>query len=247
MLDHTRDRARGVAEHPARDRVDAGDVDDRRHDRDVADTDIRRRVAAGHGRDHQFGQADRQRAHRGCDEDCPAAAADSDHTENPTGLILAAQVAFEREAHRGHGLAAIRPGKRRGAASFGGMTAGNSESVDVRGHDGRLVCADVDGHNRHARGPNPFRNERQLTSLRVHRRNGVNRRIHQLTPDPILLARIQRRPTGEGSTSPKIQEHPALDYTYPVTTACVTGRDAGAIRSRNVRALCRANPTGAHG
>ena len=60
VLDHPGHGSRGVAEHAARDGVDPGDVDDRRHDRDIARADVRGRVAAGDGRDHELGHSDGQ-------------------------------------------------------------------------------------------------------------------------------------------------------------------------------------------
>ena len=77
------------------------------HERDVARADIGGRVTAGDGRDHELGHADGQTAHGGRDQGRPAAAADPDHTEDSTGLMLAAQVAFQRLAHRGDGLAPV--------------------------------------------------------------------------------------------------------------------------------------------
>ena len=86
------------------------------------EADIGGGVAAGDGRDHQLGQADRQGTHGGRDQGCSAAAADADHTEDATGLMLAAQVAFECVAHRGDGLATTRSRKRSRVTFVGRMT-----------------------------------------------------------------------------------------------------------------------------
>ena len=58
--------------------VEPGDVGDRWHHDDVGDIDIRRDVARGERRDHELGQAERQRAHAGGDDRGAAAAADAD-------------------------------------------------------------------------------------------------------------------------------------------------------------------------
>jgi len=60
MLNHTGHGAGGVAQYLARDGIQARDVDDRRHQCDVAQANISGRVAAGDRRDHELGQADRQ-------------------------------------------------------------------------------------------------------------------------------------------------------------------------------------------
>ena len=87
--DHPRDRRRRVAEHPARDRVEPGNIDDRIHERDVARPDIRGGVAAGHGRNHDLGQPDRQRPHGRRDQGGAPASADSDHAGEAPGIELA--------------------------------------------------------------------------------------------------------------------------------------------------------------
>ena len=97
--------------------------------------------------------------------------------------MLAEQVAFQRLAHRGDRLAAVGSRKRRLATLVGGMTAGHRRSVDVRANDGRVFRADVDGHDGDARGPQPLGHERQLVSLGVHRGDGIDRLVHQRTPD----------------------------------------------------------------
>ena len=56
--------AAALARIRARDRVDAGDVRDRRHHRHVRPADVVARLARGHRRDHQLRHPDRQRAHR---------------------------------------------------------------------------------------------------------------------------------------------------------------------------------------
>ena len=64
VRDHAGQRVRGVGQHLLADAVDALHVGDRIHHADVARADVGPRVAAGHGRDHHLGHADRQRAHR---------------------------------------------------------------------------------------------------------------------------------------------------------------------------------------
>ena len=62
----------------ARNAVDAGDVGDRGNQRDVFRADVRGDVAAGDGRDADFGHAGGKRSHRGGDDAGPAGAAHAD-------------------------------------------------------------------------------------------------------------------------------------------------------------------------
>ena len=130
LVDHAGDGAGGVGEDPARQRVEAGDIDHRRHQRDVVDVDVLRGVAGGQRRDHQLGHADRQRAHRRGDHRRAAAAAEA---EDGVEAAVAVQRRDQRAGAAQHGVdgrPAIAGGAQRGEVGAAG--AGDLRRRDVR-------------------------------------------------------------------------------------------------------------------
>ena len=68
VTDHAGECVGGVAEHLTRDPVEAGDVGDRVHHRDVGRADVHADVTRGDRRHHHLRHTDRQGAHRWCHE-----------------------------------------------------------------------------------------------------------------------------------------------------------------------------------
>ena len=78
VTDHPGECVGGVAEHLTRDPVEAGDVGDRVHHRDVGRTDVHADVTRRDRRHHHLRHADREGAHRRRDERRTARSAGAD-------------------------------------------------------------------------------------------------------------------------------------------------------------------------
>ena len=141
-LDGAADGAGGVGQHRPRQPVDAGDVDDRVHHRDVLGPDVGAGVPRGDGRDHQLRHADRQGAHGAGADRGPGRAADRDDAVEPA---LGAQPRRDdRRAarHRLHGRGLVAGAAQIVEAGAAGLGDRARRHVGRRGRVGQ--DADVD-------------------------------------------------------------------------------------------------------
>ena len=135
----------GVVQDHARDAVQAGHVGDRRHHDDVRHVDIGRGVAGSERRDHQLGDAQRQRTHAGGDDRGAAAAADADDAGD---VVPRGDETGESDAHRRNGGSPV-VGDQDGGRSIG-MPGRHLARLDVdRNH--RATGADIDAGDSCAR------------------------------------------------------------------------------------------------
>ena len=116
-----------VGRHLVRHLTEAGDVDHRIHHRQIVRTDIGRRIARCHGRDHELGNPHRQRPHRLGDEGGVAGSAESEHRPD---VVPTAQERRERRRHRGDGRPAVVEPEHGPRAIR--MVSGNRRGVDIR-------------------------------------------------------------------------------------------------------------------
>ena len=114
--------AGGIGQHAARDAVQPGHVGDGVHHGDVGRPDIGRDVAGSHGRHHQLGHADGQRAHGRRDQRRAARAAQA---QQRADAGVGGGVALEGQRHGGDGRATVASEHRlRAARMTGGHLAG---------------------------------------------------------------------------------------------------------------------------
>ena len=157
---HAGDRRCGVAEDPARDAVEPGDVGHRIHHADVGLADVGRDLAGGDGRDHQLRDSDRQRLHCGRDQRRAAGAADADDARD---VRPARQEGGEGPGHLGHRRAALAGEHRGGPAGVRGRHG-------FRGNVGPGAAAaggEVDDDGLQAIGPDTVAEVRELRTLGV--------------------------------------------------------------------------------
>jgi hypothetical protein len=170
--DHPRHRMCGVRQDHARDRIESRDVHDRRHEHDVRASDVRRGIAAGHGRHQHFRHAQRQRAECRREQRRPAAPAEADHPRQLAGRVPAAEKLGQRLAHRRQRTPAIaNPQHRRAPAR---VAIRDHLARDARRNQRRRRGAYVHHQRPSAGAPYFFGNERQFAALRVHRGNGID-------------------------------------------------------------------------
>ncbi|GCC42075.1 hypothetical protein chiPu_0026433, partial [Chiloscyllium punctatum] len=165
-LDHADQRMGAVAEHGARDRVEALHVGDRVHHGDVGGPDIGADVAGCDRGNDELGHADRQRPHAGRDQRRAARAARGNDAGD---IALAPQPAFERFRHRRHRSAAIGAEHARAAATV--------VQRDLLRGDVAARCSsagrDIDQSGAQAATRDDIADEAQLGAL------GVERADHQ--------------------------------------------------------------------
>ena len=141
-LDHAADGARRAREDGAADAIEPAHVHDGRNHDDVLDADEGADVAAGQRGDHDLGNAERQRAHRGGGDGRAGATA---HADDGVEAPLRVQAQDDRDravAHRRDGAAAIGGGDEVGQVGAAGP--GDLVARDVGVERRRAQHADVD-------------------------------------------------------------------------------------------------------